>query len=376
MAKRLTRSRSDRVVAGVAGGLARYFDVDPVLFRIGFVVITLMGGSGLLLYLAGWLLIPEEDEEESVGQRWVHDTDTLKVVLVVAAIVLLIPWVFVSAFAGFGEVDGIAIPLLILGGAVVWMSRDRDSSDRHRGPLVDETQPASPTTTSAAPATPTTPSPPPPAAPPPREPRRPRGPSITRLILSILLVAAGVAALLDQSGAMHIDVMPFLAFGLVVVGAGLAVGWRWGRTRGLIPIGVLLTVVLSVGAASDGVFDAGVGEERHRPLTLAELDDEYRLGIGELVLDLRSLPPFRATHEIEVRVGIGQATVMLPPDVGYDVEASAGIGSVTLLGQEDNGFGAEATATGSGTGLLVIDARSGIGEVTVIGGGRTTRGAR
>lgn len=361
--KRLTRSRTDKVVAGVSGGLARYFDVDPVLFRIGFVVVTLMGGSGLLLYLAGWLLIPEEDASESVGQRFVHDSDTLKVVLVIAAIVLVVPWMVVSAFAGFGEVDGIAIPLLVLGAAVLWMSRDRHDEEHHAPPT--EQAPAPP----AAGATP-------PPPPPPRPPTRRRGPSITRIVLSVLLVAGGVAALLEQAGAMEVDTLPFLAFALVVVGAGLTVGWRWGRTGGLIPMGVVLTVALSIGAAGDGVFDAGIGEDVNRPTSVAELDDEYRLGIGELVVDLSGLPELRGTHAIEARVGIGQVTVMLPADVGYQIEASAGMGSVNLLGQEDNGFGPEATASGGGRGLLVIDVRSGIGEVTVTGGDRTTGGAR
>jgi phage shock protein C len=63
----LRRSRDDRVVAGVAGGLARYFGIDPVLLRIAFVVLVFAGGSGILLYLIGWLVIPEERPGEAVG---------------------------------------------------------------------------------------------------------------------------------------------------------------------------------------------------------------------------------------------------------------------------------------------------------------------
>jgi len=57
-AKRLERSRSDRMVAGVCGGLARYFDIHPAFYRVGFVVLTLLGGAGLLIYLAAALVIP------------------------------------------------------------------------------------------------------------------------------------------------------------------------------------------------------------------------------------------------------------------------------------------------------------------------------
>src|SRR5215210_9572328 len=58
--RRLTRSSSDRVLGGVAGGLGRYFDIDPIIFRIGFVVLMLAGGAGFVGYLAAWLLVPAD----------------------------------------------------------------------------------------------------------------------------------------------------------------------------------------------------------------------------------------------------------------------------------------------------------------------------
>lgn len=58
--KRLYRSRSDRMIAGVAGGLAQYLNVDPTLVRLGFVVLSLAGGPGLLLYIVMWIVVPEE----------------------------------------------------------------------------------------------------------------------------------------------------------------------------------------------------------------------------------------------------------------------------------------------------------------------------
>ncbi|HEX6947854.1 MAG TPA: PspC domain-containing protein [Acidimicrobiia bacterium] len=64
---RLTRSRTDRVIGGVAGGLGKYFGVDPVWFRLGFVVFTLAGGSGILAYLIAWIVIPEETGEETAA---------------------------------------------------------------------------------------------------------------------------------------------------------------------------------------------------------------------------------------------------------------------------------------------------------------------
>jgi phage shock protein PspC (stress-responsive transcriptional regulator) len=66
---RLTRSTKDRMVAGVAGGLAEYLDVDPVAVRIGFVVASfLLGGiGGPILYLLMWAIVPEEGKTTSIA---------------------------------------------------------------------------------------------------------------------------------------------------------------------------------------------------------------------------------------------------------------------------------------------------------------------
>ena len=63
---RLRRSTDDKVIAGVCGGLGTYFGVDPLFFRLAFVVLAIGGGSGVLLYIVAWLIIPEvsEDGEE------------------------------------------------------------------------------------------------------------------------------------------------------------------------------------------------------------------------------------------------------------------------------------------------------------------------
>jgi phage shock protein PspC (stress-responsive transcriptional regulator) len=65
--RRLQRSRSDRKVAGVSGGLARYFEIHPAVFRVGFVVLTLLGGAGILIYAAAALVIPDEGKEDSIA---------------------------------------------------------------------------------------------------------------------------------------------------------------------------------------------------------------------------------------------------------------------------------------------------------------------
>jgi phage shock protein PspC (stress-responsive transcriptional regulator) len=63
----LRRSYDDRVLGGVAGGLARYFDVDTLMVRIAFVALTVFGGAGVVLYLGALLLIPDEGSDQSLG---------------------------------------------------------------------------------------------------------------------------------------------------------------------------------------------------------------------------------------------------------------------------------------------------------------------
>jgi len=71
------RPAHDRMLAGVASGMARYLGVDVVLVRICLVALCFVGGVGLAIYLAGWLLIPEEGADRSIaaallsdGQAW------------------------------------------------------------------------------------------------------------------------------------------------------------------------------------------------------------------------------------------------------------------------------------------------------------------
>src|SRR3712207_9487496 len=86
---RLTRSTGDKVVGGLAGGLGRYFGIDPVVFRIAFVVLTLAGGSGILLYLVGWLMIPD-DAGGAALQRFGSERNSKLVAAVLAGFGLLV----------------------------------------------------------------------------------------------------------------------------------------------------------------------------------------------------------------------------------------------------------------------------------------------
>lgn len=67
--KRLYRSRTNRIIAGVCGGLGDYFDIDPVLVRVIFVAFLLAFGSTALLYVILWLIVPNEPGARSTVKK-------------------------------------------------------------------------------------------------------------------------------------------------------------------------------------------------------------------------------------------------------------------------------------------------------------------
>jgi phage shock protein C len=69
--RELERPRHDRMVAGVCAGIAGYFDVDVTIVRIVVAALTVAGGAGLAIYLAGWLLIPEEGASQSIAGEFI-----------------------------------------------------------------------------------------------------------------------------------------------------------------------------------------------------------------------------------------------------------------------------------------------------------------
>ena len=90
--RRLYRSRDDRVIAGVCGGIARYFNIDPVLVRVGAVALVFLGGAGLLAYIAAVLLIPNEGEGGQPPEAPNRGMAITGVVLLVVAIGVVLPF--------------------------------------------------------------------------------------------------------------------------------------------------------------------------------------------------------------------------------------------------------------------------------------------
>jgi len=123
--KRLERSQSDKWLAGVSGGLGRYFDITPTVFRLGFVVLTLLGGAGILVYIAAVLVMPKEGEESSIAEdilkkRRDHPARLVALGLVAVAILSIL------ANADTWPSAGTAWFLVIVAGIILlWTSRRR-----------------------------------------------------------------------------------------------------------------------------------------------------------------------------------------------------------------------------------------------------------
>jgi phage shock protein PspC (stress-responsive transcriptional regulator) len=72
-ARQLRRSADGKMLAGVASGIARYFGADVTLVRVIIAALTLLNGVGVALYIAAWLLIPEDGSDQPVAAAWIAD---------------------------------------------------------------------------------------------------------------------------------------------------------------------------------------------------------------------------------------------------------------------------------------------------------------
>lgn len=192
-----------------------------------------------------------------------------------------------------------------------------------------------------------------------------------RLVAGLLLVMFGVGWLLEVLDVIDFPWDVLLPVALVLVGVALVVTSRSGaRPGGLMAVGVVLTGLMVVGSAIDFPLGGGVGEREERPAAASELREEYRLGIGQLTVDLTDLstPELDADARTRVRVGIGQLVVIVPEGLAVQVEARATVGNVRVFEDEEGGFGVEREA---GPGLdgrgavLELVLSVGLGEVEV-----------
>ncbi|HEY7793595.1 MAG TPA: PspC domain-containing protein [Gaiellaceae bacterium] len=331
--RRLVRVDEGRWLGGVAAGLGRYFDVNPLVYRIAFAALALVGGTGLLLYLAAYLVIPGEHDEESIAVealRRRRDHPWLLVGIGLIAFGALFALSEARFWPGTGNVW---LAALLVGGALVWwhVSQREDPPVAAETATVVEPGPEDGEETAAA-AKPV-------PAPPPARPRPPKRPSLLAPVVGILLAAAGALGLLAVLEVYDIDVDVALAVALLVVGAAIAFGAvTQRRVGGLVVLGLLLLPAFALAAITPVDVAAGVGDRSEQPLSVTELESSYELGMGSLRVDLSRLSLPSGTTSVDASVGIGELVVRVPPDVAVELDAHVGVGDLAALGLQDDGL--------------------------------------
>lgn len=418
----LDRDAEGRWFGGVCSGLARRLGVDPILIRAAAIVLAFVGGIGLTVYVLLWLLLPDL-RGEILAERAIRHGDVGAIVLLVVAGLLVF-----GGIASVGSGDGWIVPLWLIPVALVaWFVLNRRGTlDAPPPPPMPMTTPSGETmsapapTSAAAPATPTDttvpyggyaptdtatpyggytpsapqqyaapyggypapPAPPRPVAPPPPPTPRRRRPSafIGLVSLGIAIAGIGLGVALD-------DPMGFpgsestLGFLIALTGVSLVVlvlGLR-GRAAGFSGfLAFCLAGLLAISLIDARVQTGnGVGERTWSPVAATGVTT-FELGAGDAVLDLSDLlttEPRTSPQTVEVDMGAGELTILVPDGLDARIDASVGFGEIRHIGgatvstgtsQNSGGPDQKTTVTVGDTPVqVIVDAELGLGQITI-----------
>jgi phage shock protein PspC (stress-responsive transcriptional regulator) len=358
---RIRRSRTDRRVAGIAGGLGRHLDIDPLIVRVAFVVLTFFGGVGLLLYLALWLLLPEEGSDWATIKLDRRSRTAALLIVGFVALALLV------SHGWWGDPAPFLFLVVLL--AVVLVGAQLTRRDRHDVPPPGTTPYAGPATEGVTATMPVASAPPAyvvPEQPRPVNPRK-KGPVLFWFALGTMAVALGGLAVADLAGA---DVAPS-AYPATVLGlsaAFLLIGSFFGRAGGLILVG-LLAALATTGTAFADHWDPHSSTEV--PVSAAAVRSDYTMDVGEIKLDLTDVSDLQALdgRTVHLTGNVGHLEVIVPPGVSVVSENHVtGIGGINAFGR--NAGGVDTTllahhAGGAGAPRLTIDTDLHVGGIDV-----------
>ena len=321
--RRLLRAREGRMIGGVCAGLGRYFDVDPILFRIGAVVLTFVGGAGILAYLAALLLIPSDDGVAATGapptrNRWL--------VVLGVVVLLCITWPFLLGGGLFLGAVLIPFAVLVFAGVLVWWFVSGE------GPTGDA------------------------------------GDVAKRAAFGVgLLFVCGLIAIAGAwAAAAGGDTV--VAIAVIVAGVTILAGAFLRPMRWLVLPAIALAISAGTVSASGIDLDGGVGERDYRPASVTDLREPYELGMGELIVDLRQTDLPAGDVPLSIDLGVGEARVIVPEDVCVATDAEIGIGEVRAFDRDNGGVDvtvADLPNADSGTTRLLVHAEIGIGALRI-----------
>ncbi|WP_455360353.1 PspC domain-containing protein [Streptomyces sp. SYSU K21746] len=416
----LRRSRRNKVLAGVCGGLGRYFDIDPVVFRIVLGVLTVTGGAGLIFYGFAWLLVSYDGEEENEARRLL--TGRVEGPALVAVLMALVGCgLFLSMLGNGGVLTFATLLTLATAGSAYWSQRRRLAvTEPGRGRVADPATATAHAVADAAP--PETQAPPAPGGPswwrdpivkdgttgpvgtgylwgPEDTPAeaavpvrrrsptaaasarvavRPRGGGIGGRVFLLALAAAAVGTGLTWDAyPLGVSLQAGLACALAVFGLGIAVSAFRGRTGiGSVVLAVLTAGLLAGAAVVPRDISTDWVRQEWRPASVAAVQPRYELGSGVGTLDLRGVAvPKGETVSVNAEVGAGRLEVVLPNNVTAQVRIEVGVGDIQLPGDLPNDVdvapGRQRTATltpSAGTapaGTLKLNLEAGVGQVEV-----------
>jgi phage shock protein PspC (stress-responsive transcriptional regulator) len=289
-ARKLTRSTTDTHVWGVAGGLGRYFGIDPVIFRVAFAAATLVSGVGVIAYVALRLLLPTDTGEPPwmEGRSRVTTIVVTGVLSVIALSTVSGPGFFVGP--GLFAVAACSVVGLALyrgfGGTV----RDDPAKAIARATLV------------------------------------------LIALVAMLGAATGIGLIAALGGGVAVAIIA-IAAGLGLVAAGMLGGPRWL----ILPV-VVLVMPLAVVSAADIDLRGGVGEREYRITDVDQIKPEYRLGVGHMEIDLRNLVQQGRRSEVNVSLGMGEALVRVPSHACVVTRAKIGAGAADIPQRAGQGF--------------------------------------
>ena len=377
----LRRSTDRRAVAGVAEGLSRHFDIDPIIVRVLFAALTFFGGAGIILYLALWLTVPNDVSGHSIisgrlnrdPKAWTTIGLAAGGIFAAAAVLgslswaiphpfpfLLIALVLVLAVLAFTRRGDRTPPMAAMPGQTSQPPPAPLSSEpKLIGPEVGpEVGPDDATDTVTAPVSPAwwqrngdippTGTPIPPFAVPAPAPRPPRSHLFGLTMATIALAIAGVW-IVDATTSYDVNPSVYPGTALAIIAVALLAGTWWGRSRGLIALGVL-TSLLTAGAAFAG--PGPYGDRSATPSQASQLQSSYRMGAGRFSFHLEQVSDVAALQGRDVRIEqrFGQLNVIIPSSVAVVVDATVDHGRI------DGPLGVDALDQGGEHVLMTPDA--------------------
>ncbi|MCZ7427328.1 PspC domain-containing protein [Micromonospora sp. WMMA1949] len=214
----------------------------------------------------------------------------------------------------------------------------------------------------------------PPPVRPPRPPKRPKERSaLGAITFSLIFLALGVVAMLDLLDVFPVGAAGYFAAVLATIGLGLLVGTWFGRARWLIALGLVTAAALGIATVAES-YDRvrGIdGNVTWAPTDLRDLANRYENNLGDATLDLRGIDFDKQDVQVTVDVNLGNATVVVPPNVDVTTVADVNAGDATVFGRRSGGLGGrqwettDAGADGPGGGKLRLFVHVNAGKLEV-----------